>query len=562
MIIIITAKICIMQIMSNAKYLLNSKKTGSYYTPSVLADFLISHLLNNYVESSSVRILEPSCGDGQFLHSLLTAKDAENLKIDLELVEISLVELKKAAQICQSFKGVKKLNLVNTDFLSFQKTNQHKFSLIVGNPPYIKKNYLSQKQIEACREIYDRSGLKIDEVKNIWPAFLLSSIEFLDDSGVLCFVLPAELLQVNYAKALRRHILTSFERIEIFAFNELIFPDIEQDVVVLLGAKKAKKNGVKGISFYQVEKLDDLKEPLYTKKHSNTHRETLDKWTNYILSDEELSFIDAQKNGLSNIKDYCSKAEVGIVTAANDYFIVKNDVVTKYNLEEYIKPILARSNHIHGKIEFTKKDLNRCNSTNCAVNLIAFENVAQCALKKSARVYVEKGREQKLHERYKFKKRSHWHHVPSIWAPEGFFTKRSHLFPRIIINKAKVQVTDSFYRVNMKAGKQIVNLAFSFCNTLTFILCELEGRYYGGGVLELTPNEFKNIRVPYMEYVTNEQYIKLAHLFEIGADIDEILDYSDNIVLKEGLALNQESIHRLRVIYRKLVNRRLKQANK
>jgi adenine-specific DNA-methyltransferase len=536
----------------------NPKKTGSYYTPSILSDFLIEHIFNEYIKADKIDILEPSCGDGQFLQSLFGRGVLKDKKTEIELIDINRKELAKAVDICRANKRKEvKVNPINKDFLEHQIANPHKYSLIIGNPPYIKKNYLTKKQIGICREIHKKAGLLVDEIKNIWPAFLLSSMDSLDQNGVLCFVLPAELLQVKYTKPLRNKILSSFEKIEIFAFNELIFPDIEQDVIVLIGAKKVK-DSEKGISFYQVEKLEDLKEPLYAKKHSNVHRATLDKWTNYILSDEELMFIDSHKQNWKKIKDYCKQAEVGIVTAANSFFIVNNDIIEKYNLKEYAKPILSRGGNVKRKIIFKKSDLNKCYKENMAVNLIAFENIKQCALKKNAKAYIEKGREENLHKRYKFKHRTHWHHIPLVSPSEGFFTKRCHLFPRIIANEAKVYVTDSFYIINMKDGNKIKNLAFSFYNTLTFILCELEGRYYGGGVLELTPNEFKNISIPYID-VPNEQVEHLNNMFKSDMSFDEILKYTDKIILQKFLKISEENIQRLRTIHKKLVDRRLKQ---
>ena len=66
------------------------------------------------------------------------------------------------------------------------------------------------------------------------------------------------------------------------------------------------------------------------------------------------------------------------------------------------------------------------------------------------------------------------------------------------MNESNVYVTDSFYRANVLDQFNVNNLAFSFYNTLTMVLAELKGRFYGGGVLELTPSEFKSLKVPYI----------------------------------------------------------------
>jgi adenine-specific DNA-methyltransferase len=40
------------------------------------------------------------------------------------------------------------------------------------------------------------------------------------------------------------------------------------------------------------------------------------------------------------------------------------------------------------------------------------------------------------------------------------------------------------------------DLVFSFVNSLTALSAELEGRHYGGGVLELVPSEIERLLVP------------------------------------------------------------------
>ena len=536
----------------------DKKQNGSYYTPQLLSDFLIKHIFSSYDLPDTFNILEPSCGDGRFVKSLL---NSDNLppSFEITLVEKDAIELKKTLDFISSNGKIElKIHSYECDFLDFQLNDTQKYSLIIGNPPYINKKLLSEKQIRLCQDIHDKAGLSSKFIKNIWTAFLLSSIASLDHDGVLCMVLPSELLQVIYSKELRSFILSKFERIEIFAFNELIFESTQQDVIVLIGSNNVKNSRKKGISFYQVNRLEDLKKPLYIEKNSNVHRTNLDKWTNYILDDGELNFISDLKNRLKNIQHYCDKSNVGIVTAANSYFIVNKDVIEKNNLKEYSEPILSKASDIKNVLIFQQEKYNYLNESNKRVNFIKFPDVKKSKLNKHAIKYVNHGIILELNNRYKCKLRNNWFHVPSVWKSEGFFVKRNHLFPRIIINDAQVQVTDSFYRIVMKEGFNIKDLAFSFYNSLTFILAELEGRYYGGGVLELTPNEFKNLAIPFRAEVSDIEFDKLEEMIEENESINDILIYTDNILLKKQLNLEDVELERLRNIYDVLVKRRLR----
>lgn len=82
-------------------------------------------------------------------------------------------------------------------------------------------------------------------LKNIWSSFLVRAINFLDDNGIIAFVLPAELLQVDYAAQLRKLLVSEFSRIEIFTFNELLFKECKgQDTIILIAYKNSKKSGL------------------------------------------------------------------------------------------------------------------------------------------------------------------------------------------------------------------------------------------------------------------------------------------------------------------------------
>lgn len=537
------------------------KTSGTYYTPSTLSDFIIYHLFKSYDFKDEINVLEPSAGDGVFFKSIFN-NDSFKGRFDIpSLLNLHAVERDKPAftklkKETTSFKSEShSFTYTNSDYLDYQIKEDKKFNLIVGNPPYIQSKYLTKQQVALCEEIHKRSGLSVKKIKNIWTAFLLGGVQSLSDDGVLCFILPAELLQVIYAKELRDYLRDNFQKIEIFTFNELVFPDIEQDVIILICAKRQTP----GVSFYHVDKLTDLEIPTYVEDHSNVHRETLDKWTNYILSDDELVFLDRLKNRLSlkPIKDYC-RAEVGVVTAANSYFIVDNEVVSTPELRRISQPILQKGMYVTQGSSFTKEDLKAVRKANRPSYFLAFKDKPQEAFSEPIQSYLREGQRLQIDQRYKCKLRKRWYLVPSTWVSDGFFTKRSNIFPRMIVNEADVLVTDSFYRIKMNEGKQIRDLVFSFYNSLTFIYAELEGRYYGGSVLELMPSECKNLPLPYVEGVTKKDFLELDKMLRNNTSISEILNYADEAILKRYYGVTDQELVTLRDIHRKLLKRRLK----
>ena len=73
---------------------MNRKDTGSYYTPSYLAEFISKRVLSHFGNRTRMSILEPSVGDGAFISELEKEK---NININLTALDINKVELKTAS---------------------------------------------------------------------------------------------------------------------------------------------------------------------------------------------------------------------------------------------------------------------------------------------------------------------------------------------------------------------------------------------------------------------------------------------------------------------------------
>jgi len=116
----------------------------------------------------------------------------------------------------------------------------------------------------------------------------------------------------------------------------------------------------------------------------------------------------------------------------------------------------------------------------------------------SARRYLETGLAEQLHTRYKCRVRQPWYKVPSVYATPLAMLKRAHHYPRLVLNSARAYTTDTAYRIQSN-GMSPSALVFAFANSLTCLTAELQGRHYGGGVLELVPSEIERLLVPVLQ---------------------------------------------------------------
>lgn len=532
--------------------MINKKHIGSFYTPKIIADFLVSRLSEKMKDRSFLTILEPSAGDGIFVKSLLNnAFLSKNIK--------SLTAIEKEAEEASKINDIttdKRFNAINLDFLKFQKNNSSKYSLVIGNPPYIKKSLLETEQIDLCKEIHINSGLSKNEIKNIWTAFFVRSIEFVEENGFLAFVLPAELLQVKYAHELRTLLQAHFERIEIFTFNELLFKETNakgQDTLLLIAERKSPN---KGIYYCNINKVDDLNTNNFNLAQNISIKDS--KWMHHHLQSEELELLDKVDKHLQRVNDYCT-SKAGIVTAANDYFIVNKSIVEKYSLGKYIRPIIQKGFFVNGSVIIGRKEFNELVRNEKPAFLIALNEGSKFRSNQKIVRYLELGEGLDIDKRYKSSIRDKWYEVPNVSKPaQGFFFKRCNEYPKLIKNKAKLLVTDSAYMVEMKENYSIEHLIFSFYNSLTLSLAELNGRYYGGGVLELTPNEFKNLPLPFVK-INNKKFNEYVDAFKNKDSIKEICKKNDYSILKSvDKNLDTEQIDKLFEIREKLYLRRTK----
>lgn len=521
---------------------MNSKINGSFYTPEDIAFWMSNECLGGFPSNKEIRILEPSSGAGIFIKALLSI-DANYHSIDA--VEYDVEAFNKS----NAFRN-KKINIFNDDFLFWEK--RKKYDLILGNPPYIMKKSLSNEQAEKSKLIHIKAGLKNREISNIWTPFVIKSAEILTEDGILGFVLPTELLQVNYAKEIREFLLEKFQRVEVISFKSLAFENLEQDTVILLAYKKPTRR--KGLYFAEVTSVDELttKKIKYEKHHGDKEA----KWSSYILTEGEIAFIKNISEKCSKVSDLCTSV-AGIVTAANDYFILSKDEVEQYNLEKYVKKIIKKGLYVNGSAELAEEDYLRLKDEDRPCYLLDLNEFSDEKFTDGLKDYLNYGVSLKIPDRYKCKLRKRWFDVPSVWKSEGFFFKRSHLYPKLLVNKADVHVTDSAYRIRMNDGGCIESFTASFYNSLTLLCSELGGRYYGGGVLEITPNEFKGLPIPHKKH-SKKSYKKFIVEFNKKSSIEDFLMENDKLILSSIDGIKDGDIETLQFLYRKVKRRRLR----
>jgi len=520
------------------------KLRGAYYTPSSIASFILHWGING---SQDYDILEPSCGDGVFLELILK----EHLHFhSLTAVEYEETEADKARNI-----GLHDSEVIHTDFHEFCLNTDRRFDLVVGNPPFIRYQYYDEGQQSLAAKIFQRSGLKRSKLTNAWVTFVIGSCQLLKERGKIGFVIPTDLLQVTYAKQLRQYLAQQFNKINIITFENLVFEEIQQDVVLLL----CEKNGTNDHKIEHVEvkdanALSNLDPHSLNLPTKNIDFHT-DKWTYYFLDKEELDFLNKVKTTkMPKISTYAN-VEVGITTGANDYFTVPQSVVDMYQLQAYAKPMVGRSVQVNS-LCFTNQDWKRNLVLGAKANLLVFTPDAKKKGTQGTKNYLENGELKGVNKGYKTSIRDDWYVIPSIKLSEALFLRRNNIYPKFVLNEAHAYTTDTMHRVFIHQGVNHRAFVASYYNSLSFAFAEILGRNFGGGVLELMPSEVGEIYLPYRE--ENAEIFKdIDMMLRNKKSTEEMLDFTDDFLLRQGMGFTDKEVKMSRSIWKKLMSRRL-----
>lgn len=531
-----------MQLIKNAT---KEKLRGGFYTPEPIASFILKWAFNGNTE---VDILEPSCGDGVFLEEIKKGGYQYNSVIATEL---DTVEAEKSRQI-----ALENSEVMNTEFHQFCINTDKRFDLIVGNPPYIRYQYFEKEQQEFASQIFKKVNLKYSKLTNAWVSFVVGSSLLLKKTGKIGFVLPAEILQVSYAQTLREFLAKFYNKINIVSFEKLVFPDIQQEVVLLLCEKNnSQTHLIEHLELKDAEALQNL-----DVAKLNSPKKKIDfksnKWTFYFLDQNEIDFLERlqEENKLSQLGEY-AKVEVGITTGSNPFFTVPLSTVQSYNLEKYAKPLVGRSVQVPSAI-FTETDWQKNRAMEARTHLLTFPKKEELNGSVGARDYIAWGEEQEIHKGYKCRIRDEWQIVPSLRISDALFIRRNNLYPKLIINKAKAYTTDTMHRVTVKPNAEIKALTASYYNSVSLAFAEICGRSHGGGVLELMPNEVECILLPYHQKNVDLLPV-IDEMMRARKDISEILKITNEKTLKENYNFSDAEIDLADSIWRKLSKRRL-----
>ena len=523
------------------------KERGAFFTPDAICRFIVDWAIRSKDDS----VLEPSCGEAGFMLAagkrlkLLDNSKAPSTRNNVRGIEIH----QPSADTAQQLLNNAGLNCDIRVASFFDIHPEATFDAVLGNPPYVRYQQFSGSARSKGLEVALAQGVRLNLLANAWAPFVVHASQFLKPDGRLGLVLPAELLSVKYAAEVRQFLLRRFSSVKLVMFHELVFPEVLEEVVLLLAEGMGPSSG---FQVYHARDLTDLKA---FNQRSWTHftPQKADKWTSALITTQALDayqrfYSDTQIETLLT----WGESYLGAVTGNNKYFTLTARNADELGLrKEDLLPISPPgSRHLRG-LTFTKRAWSDLTHDDARSLLLYPQNDD---LSEAAQSYLNSGISLGVNKAYKCQVRKPWWRVPLVPVPDLFLTYMDHFCPRLITNEAKVHHLNSLYGVRLNYDRRGLGrelLPLSSLNTLTLLGSEILGRSYGGGILKLEPKEADQLPLPSLELIhnaANELRVlrpQLAIALRQG-DLRRIINAVDAVLLRRHLGLKSADLTALR----------------
>jgi len=512
------------------------KSLGAFYSPQVLVQPMVSWAVTRADQS----VLDPSSGDGVFLETAARrlldlgaspGRAASLLHaVDLNPDAVRITRERVGSELGVPYSGTRVASFFSLTPPGDLFGPSEGVDAVIGNPPYIRYQEFAGGARGEALERAAHAGVKLTRLASSWAHFVVHAAAFLRPGGRLALILPAELIHTRYAAPLREHLRHSFAEVHVVAFRRAVFPDVQEEVVLLLAAGKGRGPG--RLALTEVETDADLVELDSVLASAETFPAGMEpkKWIPGYTAHPGAVLLDAlEERGLLGRLEDVGKASIGFVSGANEYFVLTPQEAVRWELPaSSLRPALVRARQIPG-LQITAAGISRLRSAGERCLLW----VPGDRLTPAEQSYVQHGENLGYSERYKCRVRSPWFRVPGVLTPEAFLTYMSDVVPRLCLNTARAISSNTLLTVRLPQIPAGLRKAFvvAFYNSATLLSCERVGRSYGGGVLKLEPREADRILVPSAELVDRHK----APLLKLAAHVDAVLRNGREGCLNEAL---------------------------
>lgn len=282
---------------------------GFVPTPSELVDLMVDKLLRVHEPTSATTLLDPGCGEGEFIAGVLRWCEANGRPVP-RIVGVEQ-HAGRAAIARRRFAGSGQVEIETADFL---RPSERRFDLVIGNPPYVSLGNLSVEERASYRAHYQTARGRFD----LYMLFFEQALRLLRPSGRLVFVTPEKFTYVDAANSLRQLLLERTVE-ELHYVDEATFQGlVTYPIVTTIGPSR------RGASTTVIARGGNT---------SAIRLRDARSWQAVLRGE---SFAAAR----ATLADVCVRVSCGIATGADAAFVVR-DAELERDLRSFSHPTIS-----------------------------------------------------------------------------------------------------------------------------------------------------------------------------------------------------------------------------
>lgn len=288
---------------------------GHVPTPSDLADDMVERLFAGREPKEDDTILYPGCGEGPFIGAVNRYCAAHDCAIPQG---VGIETHPERLQTAKSRHDDTVVTFQERDFLD-EINDLHAFDYIIGNPPYVPIEDLSEEEKAAYTSQFNTAVGRFD----LYILFFEQALNLLADNGRLTFITPEKFEYVETAEPLRElmtdHHVESLIHVDEGSFSGYItFPTI-----TTIEASEPDST--------EVRRRDGATTTVDLPRDGSA-------WT----SDLRASSGPTIESGVA-LGDICTRISCGVATGADKLFVQSSDDVPQQLRDDWTYPTVSGS---------------------------------------------------------------------------------------------------------------------------------------------------------------------------------------------------------------------------
>ncbi|WP_447753305.1 N-6 DNA methylase [Sphingopyxis fribergensis] len=454
----------------------SQKRSGAYFTPADVAASLVAWACRKPGD----RMLDPSCGDGEFLIHHPNSVGIEQNPLSAH----------------RAIARVPGALVHEGDFFAWACDTSERFEAAAGNPPFIRyqtfKGDMRRRALALCQQL----GASFSGLASSWAPFLVATAGLLKRGGRMAFVVPAEIGHAPYAAPLLEYLVSSFSTVKVVAVREKLFPGLSEDCWLLFVDGHGGKTDV--IEFTALDRFVGAAEP-----PPADIRIDVGEWRQvwncrlrpFLLpASVRAQYAEAAASGESRRLSDFAQVGIGYVSGDNDFFHLRPSEAKRWKIPAALLQPSLRNGRAMPAGPITSDTVTAWKKRDDKVLLLRLRRGDDIPL--AVTLYLDSSAGREARQGYKCRNRTPWYAVPDVHKPEYFMSYMSGRAANLVRNSAAVTCTNSVHGVRVRDAGLAAKFLPRWSSPFVRLSCEIEGHALGGGMLKLEPREAGRILFP------------------------------------------------------------------